>query len=66
LDKRLDARANSQRIAQMQPTVASNPPDSISPARPAIAYWCQIAYNRDPHFALNRDPCEVLGLGLSM
>ena len=27
---------------------------------------CQIASNRDPHFASNHDPCEVLGLGLSM
>jgi hypothetical protein len=27
---------------------------------------CQFASNHDPLFAFNRDPCEVLGLGLSM
>jgi len=27
---------------------------------------CQIASNRDPLFAFNRDPSEALGLGLSM
>jgi integrase len=31
-----------------------------------FALACQFASNHDPLFAFNRDPCEVLGLGLSM
>ena len=28
--------------------------------------WCQFASNRDPVFAANRDPSEVLGFGLPL
>jgi transposase-like protein len=31
-----------------------------------VVVACQFASNQDPLFAFNRDPCEVLGLGLSM
>jgi group II intron reverse transcriptase/maturase len=37
---------------------------TVTPAYRALD--CQIASNRDPHFASNHDPCEGLGFGLSM
>src|SRR5665213_2473524 len=43
-------------------------PKTVNPnhMRSNAALDCQIASNRDPLFAFNRDPSEALGLGLSM
>jgi len=53
------ARKIAERICRQHSLV--NPSDP-----PMTEVDCQIACNRDPLFASNRDPSEALGFGLSM
>ena len=53
-------------IAQQRGKQRSLMSEAVLRAARAGVYTCQIASNRDPLFAFNRDPSEALGLGLSM
>jgi len=51
---------------RLAPNVAKAIDPAMKAKKPICGENCQIASNRDPLFAFNRDPSEALGLGLSM